>query len=316
MMGLLWFLRIRLRFIVGTQGQKLDYRWIKVDRLLEKLISFERGKDCIMFNIEGFNLQSFVVGCKYTRAFSVDSVRGVIADYVLGERGVEGSPVPQDFYKRIRMGEGGVELMDKDETHSFSVTTDAMVLSERTSDVGQTLTDIDGTFERAKHLLNGAYILIKKPKAINIGIVWQFVQSSTSERETFRHPAAEFLAEKISPFTLQSQEHTSQINFRLSFRKKTQEGVMNPNINDYINIIFLMRDSKLSELWPTKTEEQENLWDQEKRINSISIDIQRIFNPRKNFAPDSLEDHRQYCESILTSRIKNMLGEIGIGEEA
>jgi len=47
------------------------------------MVSIAQGEER-MFTPEGFRLFSFVVGCKHTRTFALNSVSGIIADYVLG----------------------------------------------------------------------------------------------------------------------------------------------------------------------------------------------------------------------------------------
>jgi hypothetical protein len=81
--------------------------------------------------IPKFNLYSFAVGCKYTRCFTVHSVSGTIADYVLGERGATGSPIPEKYYDKISLGTG-VDLFNNEENRHFSVTPDQMMFQEKT----------------------------------------------------------------------------------------------------------------------------------------------------------------------------------------
>ncbi|MCX5635063.1 MAG: hypothetical protein NTW55_04365 [Planctomycetota bacterium] len=269
-----------------------------------------------MAQLAGFNLQSLIIGCKYTRAFSVDSVSGILADYVLGETGAAGSPVPKKFYERIRFGVGMVELLDKEETHHFTVTRDAMVLIESTKQMAQSLEDTDRCFALAKHLIPGSLALIKKPKAINLGIVWQFTKTSTKERERFAHPAAEALVNKLTKFNLKPIEHPSDMNLRMSFRKQTEEGHVQQDVNDYLNINLHIRDAAINELWPIEPIEKEYDWDQETRIATISVDMQRVFDPRIPLTADLITAHWEYCNRQMEGRISQLLGEVGFGKES
>lgn len=269
-----------------------------------------------MLEITGFNLQSFVVGCKHTRAFSVNDVGGIIADYTLGECGVPNSPFPEKFYDRVAIGNGSVELSTDDSTHSFSVTADKTVLMEKTLQADHSLsdTDVEEIFNRAKHLIPNTLNLIKKPKTIFLGMALQFAEAICIERERFLHPAAKSIADKIINIKLHNMEHPSEANVRLSFRKVLEKSYFNKGMNDYINVNLNIGDISTSHLWLDKSRDSKQSSDDAPRVAIISVDIQRMFDPHRELAVKSFDIHWQYCQQLLKGRIQALLGEIGFGK--
>jgi len=272
-----------------------------------------RYKGFAMLKITGFNLQSFAVGCKHTRAFSVNDVGGVIADYTLGECGVPNSPFPEKFYDRVAIGTGSVELSTDDSIHSFIVTADKTVLTEKTPQADNSLsdTDVEEIFNRAKHLMPNTLDLIKKPKTIFLGMAWQFAEATYIERERFNHPAAKSIADRIINIKLHNMEHPSEANVRLSFRKVLEKSYFIKGMNDYINVNLNIADTRTSTLWPDKSKDNKQSSNDNPRVAIISVDIQRMFDPCRELAVKSFDIHWQYCQQLLKGRIQALLGEIG-----
>jgi hypothetical protein len=267
-----------------------------------------------MIEIKNFNLQSVVVGCKHTRAFTVDNTSGLIADYILGELGIEGSPFPKGHYDKIRFGEGVVELINKEETNKITTTRDAIAIQENTSKIEGNInsTQIMNIIQRAKHIFPGILSFIKQPKAICIGILFQYTETTSKEREKYSHPAAEYLINRLTKIKLVPKEHPSDVNVKIAYRQGVVDSVLNEKIDDYNNITLSIRDTKMNDLWPIY--EKEWKWDQETRIATISIDIQRIFDPRKLLTVPIIESHVNCVKQIFDNRISYILDEVGIGK--
>jgi len=151
---------------------------------------------------------------------------------------------------------------------------------------------------------------------ICLNAYWQFTKSSTKEREKFAHPAAEALLTKLTKFNLKQTEHPSDMNLRMSFRKQTEEGHVQQDVNDYINIMLHIRDATITELWPMEYREKAYDWDQETRIVTISVDMQRVFDPRKPLTTELIAAHWEYCNRQMDGRISELLGEVGFGKES
>jgi hypothetical protein len=265
-----------------------------------------------MNQIPNFNLYSFAVGCKYTRCFTVQSVSGTIADYVLGERGAKDSPIPEGYYDKISLG-NGVELLNDEGNRRFTVTPDQMVLEEKTLSISEGLSDIDKYVVMASHLITGTLPLVKNPTMIFLGMVWTFSEVSIEEHERFKHPVAEKLLSKVLKLQLTPKEHPAEVQTRLTFRKKIDESFIHREQNDYINIILTIRDSLQSELWV----EKESKSIQEKpKIGLISIDIQRIFDPQRTLDRKLFDSHLTNSERIMKPRIEDILKGIGFGKES
>jgi len=266
-----------------------------------------------MLIIPEFKLHSFTVGCKHTRAFSVDNVGGVIADYVLGECGVEDSPLPKGFYDKVGVGEG-VELTGNERTHYFRATRDRVVIAERTSKLGESLNDVEKIVKQAQHLVPGTFAFMNKPKVMFLGMVWEFAEESIKEREKFKHPAAEDLANKVVRLKLGAKEYPSEVNVRISFRKKIPESWVLKGKNDYINVILTIRDASSDELWPPESEKKKASRTEEPRIRMISVDIQRMLDPQRVLTGKLFNVHWEFCQQHLKSRLQGLLEEIGFGK--
>ncbi|MDD5064860.1 MAG: hypothetical protein PHQ35_08920 [Phycisphaerae bacterium] len=264
-----------------------------------------------MAQIPNFNLCSFVVGCKYTRCFTVNSVSGTVADYVLGERGAQGSPIPEEYYDKISFGTG-VELFNNEGNRRFTVTPDQMVLEEKTLSISESLSDIDKYVAMARHLMTGTLSLMKNPTMVFLGMVWTFSEVSVEEHERFKHPVAESLLSKVLKLQLTPKEHPAEVQTRLTFRKKIDESFIHKEQNDYINIILNIRDSLQSELWIEKDKKAVH---EKPKIGIISVDIQRIFDPQRPLDTRLFEIHLANCERIMKPRIEEILKGIGFGKE-
>jgi hypothetical protein len=265
-----------------------------------------------MLEIPNFNLHSFAVGCKYTRCFTVQSVSGTIADYVLGERGAKDSPIPEKYYDKISLGTG-VELFNDEETRRFTVTPDQMVFQEKTSNISKNLETIDEYVTRARHLMIGTISLIKNPTLVFLGMIWTFTENAVGEHERFKHPVAENLLTKILKLQLTPKEHPAEVHTRLTFRKKIDESWILQEQNDYINVILTVRDALQSELWIEKEEESIK---EKPKIGVISVDIQRIFDPQRSLNMRLFDSHLGSCKQLLKSRIEGILKGIGFGKES
>jgi len=263
-----------------------------------------------MLTIKNFNHYSFAVGSKHVRAFSINNNSGVIADYVLGICGVQESPFLEKFYEKVGFGIDGIEMTSRDETQKFLATRDNLLLSERTSKTGQSLSSTEQTFNRAKYVMPNVLSFMNKPKAIFLGMVWQYTESQIRPREKWNHPAASDLMGKTVKFSLDTKEHPSEINVRLTYRRKLIESFVTKGKDDYINIIFSVFDANAAEIWPSKDElvpDEEN----PSRLMCISIDVQRMLNPRIILSSQIFDEHWDYCNRTIKPSMKQMLEKIG-----
>ncbi len=267
-----------------------------------------------MLTIKNFNHYSFAVGSKHVRAFSIDNNSGVIADYVLGICSVQESHFPEKFYEKIGFSADGIELASTDETQRFIATRDKLLLSERTAKIGQSFPGTQQTFNRAKYIMPNVLSFMNKPKAIFLGMVWQYTESQMRPREKWNHPAASDLMEKTIKFSLDSKEHPSEINVKLTYRRKLAESFVTKGKDDYVNIIFSVFDAKVADLWPSKDErvsEEEN----QPRLMCITIDVQRMLNPHILLSPQVFDDHFDYCNKTIKPSIEQMLEKIGFEQQ-
>src|SRR4030042_3313717 len=184
-----------------------------------------------MVQIPNFNLYSFAVGCKYTRCFTVQSVSGTIADYVLGERGAKDSPIPEKYYDKISLG-AGAELFNSENNRKFTVTPDQMVFQEKTLSISQNLEGVEECVNKAQHLMLGTLSLMKNPTLVFIGMLWTFSEIRVEEHERFKHPVAESLFTKTMKLKLEPKEHPAEVLTRLTFRKKIDESWIHKELND------------------------------------------------------------------------------------
>ncbi|MFC1794496.1 hypothetical protein ACFL3Q_13010, partial [Planctomycetota bacterium] len=144
-----------------------------------------------MLKIQGYNLQSFAIGSKHVRAFSLDNCSGIIIDYVLAECGAEKSPFPNEYYKQISSGEGAIKLHNTDDTTSYVVTRDNIVITQKTASIEENIKELEVILEQAKHIIPGTLAFMNNPKAKLLGMVWQFTEAQTAKRERFNHPIAQ-----------------------------------------------------------------------------------------------------------------------------
>ncbi|MDO8630170.1 MAG: hypothetical protein Q7R41_06725 [Phycisphaerales bacterium] len=174
-----------------------------------------------------------------------------MADYAVGECGAPESPIPKDFFTRVKMAENAVELTDDDETHRFVLTSDQFVYSEHTSSSTAEFggSQVDDVRRRAKHLITGAMQFLKAPSQILFGIVWDYVNAPAGCRERFKHPSAEFLTRHMLKLDFDPKEYPTEINARVTFRRQLQDSVVRKGHNDYINAILTVRDEKVNTLW-------------------------------------------------------------------
>lgn len=266
-----------------------------------------------MLNIKGYNLQSFTIGSKYVRAFSLDNCSGIITDYVLAECGAEKSPFPKEFYNRISLGEGAIKLNSSDDLASYIVTRDNIILSQKTGSIEENLGDLDVILRQGMRIIPGTLSFMNNPKAKFIGMVWQFTESNTKKRERFNHPVAEDIGNRLLKFNLQPKEHPSEANARLAFRKKLTNSYLMRGKDDFLNVIVNIGDCAINDLWPdTEDTKSRTQIVEDTRVGYISIDVQIFFDPRRKISEKAIDAHWKECV-----RLKNRIVELmeGVGFE-
>lgn len=268
-----------------------------------------------MFKIKDYNLQSFTIGSKYVRAFSIDSCSGIIVDYVLAECGVESSPFPAEFYNRISSGEGAIKLQNIEDTVSYIVTRDNVTISQRTGSIEDELNDVEITLRQSKHIIPGTLSFLKDPKAKFLGTVWQFTEKHAKARERFKHPVAEDICNKLLKLNLKGGEYPSESGVRLAFRKKLSQGYLMRGQDDFLNIILNIGDIAINDLWPNseKTKSRTEIIE-DTQVGFVSIDIQTYFDPRKRITEKAIDAHWEECKR-LGNRIAELLKGIGFETE-
>jgi hypothetical protein len=266
-----------------------------------------------MLKIKGYNLQSFTIGSKHVRAFSLDNCSGIIVDFVLAECGAEKSPFPAEFYNRIVSGEGAIKLHSSDDTASYVVTRDNIALAQRTASIEEELDEHEVILKQSKHIIPGTLSFMNNPKAKLLGMVWQFTESQTRKRERFNHPVAEDTYKKLLKINLQSKEHPSESNIRLAFRKKLSSSYLMYGKNDFLSVIITIGDYNINDLWPNSEETKSRIEIvEDTRVGFISIDIQVLFDPRRKISGKAIDTHWAECH-----KFKNRLSELlkGVGFE-
>ncbi len=266
-----------------------------------------------MSAIPGYKLYSFATGSQHVRSFAVKDVGGILADFVLGECGAPESPLPADHYKKVKSGDG-VELVSADESRRFVASLDNCLVSERSTKEGDEFTDIEGVRERAITLMGGAYSLMKSPKLIFVGMVWEFVRTSIKDRERFNHPVAEHIAERVLKVQFLPQEHPAEVTTRFVFRKKLGQSWLYKGLNDFVNVAVTIRDNPIDELWPPARKPRETVDVEPSRVTVISVDVQRLLDPRRPFDPTLLSKHWDYSQDVVSDRIVALVTELGLGE--
>lgn len=264
-----------------------------------------------MLNIKNFDLYSFSVGSRHVRAFSIDNKTGVIADYVLGICGVPESPFDKGFYEKVALGVDGIEMTSEDETKKFLATRDRFLLSERTLKIKESLRNPEQVLARAKYVMPNVLSFMNKPKAIFLGTVWHYAESQARPREKWNHPAASDLMANTIKFSLDTKEHPSEINVRITYRRKLAESFVTKGKDDYINIIFNVFDATLSDMWPKKNQTISDEEENPTRIMCLSIDVQRMLNPRILLNPQLFDEQWEYCNQTIKPSMKLMLEKIG-----
>jgi hypothetical protein len=268
-----------------------------------------------MLKIKGFNQYSVIIGSMHMRAFSADNVTGIITDYVLGEQGAENSPLPKDFYEKVSLGQGTTQISSKNNTRQFLATRDRLSLSERTLRMEDSFVEEEGIYARAKHLMIGAQAFLRNPKSIFLGMVWQFTEASAQQRERFKHPVAEDLLKKLSKIELDAKCHPSEVGTRLTFRKKVPEGWLLKETNDYINILLAINDVKPIDLWPDEDNVKDEPLSDLPLVTTITVDIQRILDPRVLLTEKLFESHYKFCQQFMNGEMQDLLGRVGFVKE-
>ncbi|MHB9070764.1 MAG: hypothetical protein ACYC54_10410 [Sedimentisphaerales bacterium] len=263
-----------------------------------------------MLKIKGFNLSSVVIGEKHTRAFSVDNNGGIVADYVLGASCEVDSPFTNGFYGKVAVGSDGVDMFSDDDTRRLLVTRDRLMVSERTTNINENLQNDAKIFEQAKYIMPPILSFINKPKSAFLGIVWQFTESSVRARDTYNHPAAEELKTKLFKIELDPKEHPSEVNMRIAFRRKLQESWVKAGKNDYSNTSLNVFDIDKKDLWPEKNEKKDDS-EIQPRLVAMSIDVQRILNPKLLLSKEIFDEHWNYCFKTIKPRMQIILEQMG-----
>jgi len=265
-----------------------------------------------MLEIANFNLQAFAVGCKYSRSFSVSSREGVIADYVLGEQGADKSPVPDDYYEKVALGGGSLEMLNEEKTRQFTATPDQMVVGAKCAKMKESVKDVGEVVEIGRHLMMGTMSLIEHPTCIFLGMVWTFAEADFEASERFKHPVAESLQRRLTKFALGAKEHPAEVMLRVKFRKKIPEGWLMDKKNDYLNVILTVRDSPPEKIWEGASDAT---YPDDTKVATVSIDVQRIFDPRRRLDGKLFETHLKTAQSFLDSRVAEILEGVGFGKD-
>ncbi|MCH8966606.1 MAG: hypothetical protein IID43_02925 [Planctomycetes bacterium] len=272
-----------------------------------------------MLSPSGFKLYSLAFGSNYVRTFVIHDVRGLIADYVLGECGASESPIPANFFTKVSMADGAVQITNNDQTHLFSVTRDRVVFLQRTPSSSADFEEADIVSVRtiAKHLVVGALKFLHEPNLVFFGTVWDYVKVSTKRRRRWEHPAATDLAKRMLKMEFDdSMEIPAEVTTRVAFRRRLQESAVQKDRDDYINAILLVRDEKLSTLWHKEDNHADDVSDEQPRAAAISMDVQRFFDPRRRLDQRMFDTHWNYCLQSISPRLSSLLREFKFGSEA
>ena len=268
-----------------------------------------------MIDLPGYRLFSFAVGTRHTRSFSLDDSRGIIADYVLGECGAESSGVPANHYGTVLTGEGHVELRGKQTRTQFIADREKVVIAERTDHPEESLPTTERVCTVAEHLTNGVVQLLKNPKLVFVGMVWEFVRSSTKPRERFQHPAARSISRKLLKLQLKEIEHVSEASCRVSFRKKLENAYFKKGLDDYANFIINFRDVNTADLWPGVVPKEVDPQIDQPRVTLVSVDVQHIFVPRREFDTSLIKSHKDYASRFVSGRFLELLGDMSFVDQ-
>ena len=242
-----------------------------------------------MLNLKNSNLQSFTIGTKHVRAFSVDNCSGIITDYILAECGTDSSPFPSDYYGRISSTESGVKLLNKDDTASIVITRDNIALTEKTATIEDNLGTEENVLEQYKHIVPGILAFINNPKAKLLGMVWQFTQKDKTGRDRFKHPVVEELSDNILKFNLKGNEHPSEMHANLAFRKKIPTSHLMYGKDDYMNVIINIGEQAINDLWPgTDDTRPRSKILEDTKLAFISIDMGATSRPLGRNRPFSV----------------------------
>lgn len=266
-----------------------------------------------MLEIEGFKPYSFSVGTKHDRSFSLDDMKGRITDWVLGECGGTDSPLPADWYDSVSTTQDGAQLNHSGDTRKFSVTRDQIAVINKIAAEEEELQQEAFCIDTSRHLIDGVYDFIQRPYLILFGMVWKYVKSSTKAATRFNHPAAAFLVKRLSQLEFKEGESVSQYSSQIVFRTPMADAKL--GVEDYMNVIINLKSEKSSQLWAAHEDSTDIKFEAE-RTATVSIDVQWIFDPRREFTPNMVDRHYQYCNSVLSPRILEILGGLSFGQTA
>jgi hypothetical protein len=234
---------------------------------------------------------------------------------VLAECGADKSPFPAEFYPRIGFGEGGIKLYNTNDTASYTVSRDGMIIAERTASIGEDLQQVEGIVKKAKHIIPGTLPFMNNPKAKLLGMVWQYTEKEVTERDRFKHPVAEATCERLLKFTLKGNESPAEASVRVALRKRLPKSYLLQGQEDFLNIIIGVGDAALNEIWPEAEDTRSRTQIMEDtRIGLINIDVQIFFDPRRRVTDKTIEAHWEECQK-MKDRLADLLKGVGIEGE-
>jgi len=263
--------------------------------------------------IRGFKPYSAAVGLRYNRSFCIHNVGGVITDYVLGEAGAPGTPLPKDFYDQTAIGPDRTDLTGKKGTRRLTITGDNLLICERSIALDETPPNFTNVIARADHLFPDILAYLQEPKLTLLGLVWHGVMAPDDSTTRYAHPAAQYLFTHLSKVVLTKNEFLADVSVRFAFRRRMSEGLVHKDINDYYNIIIQFAESKTSALWPPEERPEFEGEAEEPAYVVLIADIQHVLDPARPFDRDLLRSHCRDAEKILRDRVSSLLGELGLG---
>lgn len=216
------------------------------------------------------------------------------------------------------MADNAVELLSEDENRRLFVTQDRLFYTQRTKGHEDQLSETERQtiYGIVEKLFPDVLGFLKEPNLRFIGIVWEYVRQFQENRKRFGHPAAEFLTRKTVGLELDQLEFPAEVNTRLAFRRRLEDSVLQKGLNDYINIILTMRDETARTLWPSDQSLSDESSDDPPRAAVVSLDAQRVFDPRNRYRAGMFRSHLAYCEKSVASRVSSLLRELQVASEA
>ncbi len=263
-----------------------------------------------MISIPNFKLHSLAVGLNHVRSFSINSVSGLIADYILGECGAN-SALPIGHYERVTLSQSQIRLKDEDGINLFDSTWDQMTITEKALNRGDELSNYKETIQRAKVIFPKVLKLLNNPYAKFLGIVCTFVmEHPTDEQSRFCHPAADFFSNRMLPYKMNKNEVTSNMSLHHTYRSKIPSSLVSKSVDDYYNINVHFRTEVATNIWKDEKKPKDDVKVEVEKVSVISFDIQRVFDPRRKFDIKTFDNHLKFFNKHLSERIVHILKEI------